>query len=315
MGQFVPLKIVTSRKSSDWQKWSKEYPLKERGIPQLYVVRADGKQLYAGVGSLPGEKLHTMLASSLKQAGRNFTDRESLLLSETVNKAIAKYDEGKLLAAANELTKILDIASPDELNSYAKPAVEAKELYENILKSADDMVKAAKSKLAADEEADRFSAVLDIAQVQAIYKLFPKLKAESGKVTRGLRKDAEQAGLLKQAEALVKARNIATSPNENIRNRANTFYAAVIKRFPATPADELARKELSEIDPDAKILKTVPEQTDYRLWKAANGKFSTEAKFVARKGNKIKLEKKDGKTIVVDIEKLSADDQKHLEDL
>ena len=45
------------------------YPIDGRGIPRIYVVRADGEMLYGAVGSLPGDELPQMLLATLKQSG------------------------------------------------------------------------------------------------------------------------------------------------------------------------------------------------------------------------------------------------------
>ncbi len=67
----------------------------------------------------------------------------------------------------------------------------------------------------------------------------------------------------------------------------------------------------SEAEPPAL---TEDDQTaeELRTWAAANGKFSTEARFIQQKAGKVQLEQKDGKKIVVSIERLSEKDQKYL---
>lgn len=45
-----------------------------------------------------------------------------------------------------------------------------------------------------------------------------------------------------------------------------------------------------------------------REWSSKSGNFTTQAKFVTRAGNKITLEKEDGKQITLELEKLSEAD-------
>lgn len=54
--------------------------------------------------------------------------------------------------------------------------------------------------------------------------------------------------------------------------------------------------------------------SEIRKWTSADGKFSVEAAFVSKAGDKIKLRRQDGKEITVSAEKLSAEDLKYLED-
>ena len=50
-----------------------------------------------------------------------------------------------------------------------------------------------------------------------------------------------------------------------------------------------------------------------RTWKSKSGTFSTEATFVSKLGNKVKLKKADGKVITVDADKLSEEDREWLD--
>lgn len=96
VGQFVPLKLVTDG-NREWSKWARQYPVEGNGIPRLYVVRADGEQLYARVGSLRGDALPQMLFTTLQRAGRSFNDAETALLKSSVEaaeKAMAAKNNG-----------------------------------------------------------------------------------------------------------------------------------------------------------------------------------------------------------------------------
>ncbi len=52
-----------------------------------------------------------------------------------------------------------------------------------------------------------------------------------------------------------------------------------------------------------------PEPAPVRTWTSTSGKFSIEAAFVSKAGDKVKLKKADGTIITVEAEKLSEDDQ------
>ncbi len=315
-GQFVPLKVVTDN-NPDWGKWSRMYSVEGNGIPRLYVVRADGEMLYGAVGSLPGDQLPKMMLAALQQSGRSFNDIEATLVDNATNSAKTLLEEGDTLAASLALSEITSLGSPDDLGSYAKPAIAAGELYEQLVSAIEQQVDASQARLSAGLEAsDALKELIGICEAEASYELFPKLKGRSGSVTRDLKKQAEYTELLAQADSLVKARLFAKSSNPKFRSRAAGAYTTVIRRFPGTAVDELARKELELLDPDAKILDMEPEslqsQDEFRVWKAKTGNYSVTAKYVQQKSGKVQLEKQDGSKIVVDIAVLSEEDQAYL---
>jgi hypothetical protein len=51
------------------------------------------------------------------------------------------------------------------------------------------------------------------------------------------------------------------------------------------------------------------EEAKWRTWTASTGQFKTNARFGGMAGGKVKLIKKDGSTVRVPLEKLSAEDQ------
>ncbi|MFK8112916.1 MAG: SHD1 domain-containing protein [Rubripirellula sp.] len=331
-GQFVPLKIVTDG-NPQWGKWASKYPIDGRGIPRLYVVRADGEKLFGAVGSLPGDQLPRMMLASLAQAGRHFTDQESQALLSAVDATEAALEKEDLLSAASFLSSATQFGSPDEIGSYAKPAIRASELYEDLATRLNDSATTANDELSSKQAGEPFASLLKIAEAEAAYQLFPKLKAQAISLTREIKKEKSLSDGWAQAEAVVKARLMKSSLKPSVQRRAVSAYTSVIRRFPNTEADRLARTELAAIDPESKILKAAEGEApsdwegasgtatvnarsasdSFRLWKARSGKFSTEAKFLRRKDGKVQLQKKDGSKIVVDIPMLSDADQAFLE--
>ena len=321
-GQFVPLKIITDG-NPQWNEWESKYPVDGRGIPRLYVVRADGEQLYGAVGSLPGNMLPQMMLATLKQAGRVLSDADAVLLDESVSAAQTALDAGDFLTASVTLSEVTKLGSPDELGSYADPALRAASLYEKLVSVIDSEVEKAQDELFRSDIEDPLDLLLVIHGAEAAYKLFPKLKAKAS-VTRELKKKNWYAEPLAQAEGLVKARVLSASKNPRLRRRASAAYVAVIRRYPGTRADEIARAELAEIEPDGKILNTMtqtpgptpepaPSSTaTYREWTAVNNNFKTKAKYVQQKDGKVQLIKENGQTIVVDISLLSDQDRAFL---
>ncbi len=293
------------------------YPVDGNGIPRLYVIRADGEKLYASVGSLSGDKLPQMMQATLQQAGRPFSDADVALLKNAVSGAKSMLDQGNHLGAAAALFAVTKFGSPDDLGSFAEPAITAGQLYQQLLSAIEAQVEDAETKLSVTtEDTDPLDDVIAIYEAEASYKLFPKLKSKASTLTRNLKKQSDYAETLSQADSLVKARLMASSANPRLRSRAPAAYTSVIRRFPGTRVDEMARAELAEIQPEAKILQTkseTPEPTAaFRKWTARNGNFSVTAKYLQQAAGKVQLQKQDGKKIVVDISMLSDEDQAYL---
>ncbi|MEM8665990.1 MAG: SHD1 domain-containing protein [Planctomycetota bacterium] len=315
-GQFVPLKIITSN-NPEWAKWSRLYPIEGGGIPRLYVIRADGEKLFAGIGSLPGDKLPLMMTATLRQAGRSFNDADAVFLEQLVEKSQASLADEKLLEAAITLSAMTKIGSPDKLGSYAKPAIEAAELYEQLVARLEQNAEAAESSLDETSDAtDPLESLITLYEVENALKLFPSLKAKAGELGRTLNQLSSLGESTTQAESLVKARVFAAQSNPRFQSRAASAYTSVIRRFPGTRVDELAREELATIKPDAKILATDPESLasmpELRQWSARVGDFSIKARYLQQRDGKVQLQKEDGAKIVVDIAALSDSDQTYL---
>lgn len=287
------------------------------GIPQLYVVRADGEQIYGNAGSLRGDALPQMLVASLKQSGRAFSPPELVTLQQAVEKAESSLQSDELLQAAVALSEVNRLGSAEALGSYAKPALRAAELYLEIKDKVDSRIAEAESELFASENDAPLNPLLSVYEGEAIYNLFPKWKPEAVALTRELKKKQLYADESDQAEALVKARTLAASLTTRVRNRATAAYTTVIRRFPDTEAGGLARSELEAINPDAKVLSVADEmpsqpRTEFRTWTSAGGGFQTRAKFLQQKSGKVQLQKEDGTKIVVNISVLSTEDQDYL---
>ena len=293
------------------------YPVDGNGIPRLYVIRADGEKLYAAVGSLAGDMLPQMMLATIQQAGRSFSDADAMLLENAVTSAKSMLDQGNRLGAASALSAVTKFGSPDDFGSFAEPAITAGELYQQLLSAIDEQVKEAETMLAvASADTDPLDSIIAIYEAEACYKLFPKLKSKAATLTRNLKKQSDYAETLSQADSLVKARLLASSINPRLRSRAPAAYTSVIRRFPTTRVDKLARAELAEIEPEAKILQTNSDVakpiTEFRKWTARTGNFSTTAKYLQHAAGKVQLQKLDGKRIVVDIPELSDEDQAYL---
>ncbi len=290
------------------------------GIPQLYVVRADGEQIYGGAGALSGDDLPTMLMASLKRSGRAFTNQEADFLNRTVRASELALQAGDLLKTGVILSEVGKLGPHENLGSFAEPAIKSKELYMELKKQIDSRMAKAKVDLLDSNAAEPLDTLLTVYEGEAVAKLFPKWKGTASSITRAIKKQTQYSIAAEQAELLVRARVVAASLTPRIRNRAESIYTSAIRRFPNTEADTIARAELAKVAPDSKILNMQsvapaagpPQASKFRTWATQKGDFKTQAKYVRQKAGKVQLMKQDGETIVVEIAILSSNDQKYI---
>ena len=94
-------------------------------------------------------------------------------------------------------------------------------------------------------------------------------------------------------------------------NQMPTPSASTPDETPSTPPQSVVdQPALQPENPDP----TDVEAAKWRTWTTADGKFKVEAKFVSFTAGKLKLEKKDGKSVDVQIDILCSDDQEFVRD-
>lgn len=96
------------------------------------------------------------------------------------------------------------------------------------------------------------------------------------------------------------------STNETIR---------VAKQAEVDKAAEDDKKLRSAAERRRERAAAIAAATAIREWTSRDGKFKTNAKFISRGGNKITIEKEDGKQVTLDLDKLSEADNQYVKDL
>ncbi len=328
-GQFVPLKVITA--GDQWQQWSRKFKREGRSIPIIYVVRADGEQLYGKSGALSGEALPELLNMVAQRSGRIFNEEEYLVLESCNRAAQQAMDNSDFLAAAVAMKPVVKIGTPGELQSYAEPAIKADELGKKIVEQAATFLSEVDLKL--KDPATNFEALIDLSGLREQGAHFPPIKQSSGALLKQVSRDKTQRALLKPAKDLFKARVVGKSEKKSDKKRAEKAYGSIIKRFADTPAAELARKELAELNPtsiylqqDAKSAMDSDRQAigdgsgddshtaeKMRNWSNSTGKFSVEARLLEATDKFVRLKTIKGKEIKVPIEKLNDAAREYLE--
>jgi hypothetical protein len=311
------LKVETS--GEQWAKWATKYPPEGRGIPIIYVIRADGEKLYGKSGALPGAKLPQMMLAAAQSAGRSFNDAEFALLATQVDaakKALEANDKATVVRSLGRLKKLGRLGEIST-NSYSIVAKEADELAKKVIDSGAAEIEEAKARLA--EPSTAFEGLLVLLEAKRTYSQLPQLQTTVTTALRDAEKDPGLATLVSQAEGLDRARSLATQKAGSSKKRAVTAYEQLITRYPGTAAAGRALEELAELDPDSKVLAganrehpTSQTTPDYRMWTDSSGAHRVEAKLVQIKQGWVQLEKRDGRKISLRITQLSEADQEFI---
>lgn len=314
VAQFVPLKIDSQK--PEWQAWARQYPHEGRGIPILYIVRADGTKMYAQSNELPDDALGAFLLTHLREAGRILSSSELEAVQKAEATVRAAQEQGDTFSAVKALASLKKIGTPGELGSFATSAVAVDQLAAQLHEQGKAALADAEEKLAGD---DAVAGALALVEVKRIYSLLPSLKSEVTSAYTQHERDADTKTLLAQAAALDRAKTLASEP------RTQRQGIASLERIAEQDANaaiaELARAELAKLQgepekPEIKFSVVEDEESGVeplRTWTDSTGKFKIEARFVAVEETEVVLARDDGTTLRVPLEKLSALDREYAE--
>lgn len=233
LAQFVPLHLDVG--GAEWQDWARRFPSEANAIPIVYVIRADGQTLYAQSGAPQGDALQQLLATMRQQAGTALNARQAERLADALQKSKAALAEGDISQA---VTAIAPVAEND---SFAAPAIEARQIVATLTEQGQSAITEAEGKLASADDA--LAGALQLVEIVRQYKKLPAVVKQAAQVKKTAGKDSAVRQLFAQALALDKARLLeATKPE-----RAVEAYRAVIKKYADTSAAEFAQGRIDEL--------------------------------------------------------------------
>lgn len=238
----MPLKIDTD--GQDWAAWSRKYTFEGNGIPILYVIRADGQQLYGRSGGKPGGELPQFLSAQLENAGTIFTVQQLTALRTAVSGAQQALEAKNPRLAVQRFESIRKLGRPGQLGSYSSIANEADKLYQQLVEQAQSALMKGQEQLRDDDQ--RFDGMLTIITANRNYQKLPEVKKELGLAERELARNPAWKDELKQAELLERA--IALTLQKNSQKQLVTALENVVTRFPMSRASEKAQQILRELE-------------------------------------------------------------------
>lgn len=232
-----------------WPLWESRYKVEGDGIPAVFVVRADGEQIYGDTGA--PRDLAAFLDSRLKDAGTVLDDAalsELAAASRTLAKSWRKRDPKEVIP---ELTKRLDP------KNYSAPAKQIAQVAEQMKKFAGDRFAAAERDLrAADRKPDAaFEAAVTVLRMRRDYAGLPGLGEDLESRAAALETDPKAAPVLETAAKALAAESLYESDQ---RDEAITAMRSLAAEEPGSPAAKYASKTVARWERETRSGRTKP---------------------------------------------------------
>ena len=292
------------------QSWEKKYGRPEGTmLPFIWVLRADGEQLFSHAGFMESAELSEMLSAQATKAGKVFSAKEEAVIRkalEDAKQARKKGDAGEAVKALLPLKKLGPLGG---LKSYAKFAVDANELVAQLTKEGKAMLTEADEELSSGDA--KFAGALTYTRARRVFTPLTTLKTELTAASRKYDRSQDLADVFRQAEAVDRAQAMAGSPHG--KEKAAAAFQRIVSAYPDTEAAKLAAKELEKLADDGvqAAVKESPKPAS-RTWADATGHFSVKARCRSVTDGQAVLETDDGRVVRVPVEKLSDPDREFL---
>lgn len=213
VAQFVPLKINTS--SPDWRTINRKYPTQGNTIPVVYIIRADGKKIFAERSALQGDRLPFVLRGSLQNAGGILTDVQAQAVIKAVAVAKQSLGDSDAYSAVQAIRPLTKLGTLGSLQSYAKPIQNANAVVSDILKRASIDLKEIEVNLMSAETAVLGTTALFGAM--RTYSIFPTIKRQCGVLHRSTAGQEELIVAMAQGKSIDKAMALSTLTGGKIK--------------------------------------------------------------------------------------------------
>jgi hypothetical protein len=252
VAQFVPLKVDLDAES--WNKFRSKYNAEGNRTPIIWIIRADGQQMFGRAGGVGDNELAPFMVAQLKSAGRILPDSQLAQLADTAEAVKKAVDDKDYVSAIRRLAAVQKIGPPGSIGCYAKAAVEVDNLANQITEHGKaELAKAAKLMESPDTAVD---GAIMLLEARRTYGTLPSLKIE---VLSALREAGSKAGLrevMEQANLL--QTGLGYAQNRDTEPRAAIMFRQVANRWPDTPAAKRADSELKKLSTAAQ---TAAERT------------------------------------------------------
>lgn len=227
------LKVITEDPKV-WSTWSRKYRAEGSGIPKVYVVRADGKQIYGKSGS--PQALPKFLTSALNASGRIPSRAELTRLARELKTAQKAIDDG----AIQDATTVLGRAKIAGV--YAGSAIALRKLTATMVKQGQTALADANKKI--EDPKTTFDGLTALVAVDRNYGRLPALRRQITAAVRAVRKDSALRVSLDRAKLVDRAQQYEADKK---LKQASNAWQAVLAKFPKTASAKLAAERISDI--------------------------------------------------------------------
>ena len=314
MTQFVPLKVDTA--SPEYQRLQQKHRSEGNTIPKIFVIRADGKKLYAKSGSLSGDQLPKLMVAAAREMGRPLGVKESELLEEINSAITAAMQEKNLKAAIVEFKKLKKLGEFGQIQSYAKAAIDNNQLAESLVVSVKEQAAEIRDSVEALDDSI-FSTLVTAVELKSAVGTVPQLKIEINQLDKLIRTNKSTALLYPTAKKVAaaitklthKSSRVVDSARRTLTELASNDADARVKTY----VSGLLTAHTSNSDQANPTFEEsalgIAKRTTVRKWTSADGKFSIDASFVKKANGTISLKKTNGDVITVPLARLSETDR------
>ena len=316
VAQFVPIKIDVA--SDEYKIWRREHRPEKGAIPQMYIVRADGKELYNKVGGLPTKALQSILGKALQSAGATLNQKETELVEATLHQAERQLQQKDAIAAAETLSGVPNVFDAS-IECYAKPVLRLREVATQVEQAgkqeseflASWMKRLAQSTSKNDATELAEQRIQFAKRYEKSRKGFAKVKPLAPawrQLDRAIRQNASIHQVVqdvRQIQKLLASRNARYQAlSDYFEKYQNTSLSRSLKNAMSV-ASETTRKPAG--------WKAIKGQST-REWTSKGGGYRIRATIVALSSELVRLKDESGETIEVQISQLSTADQSWLKD-
>lgn len=231
VSRYVPLKVDATN-GKEYSAWISKYPVEGSGIPKVFVIRADGKALFAQTGGMSGAKLSNFLKSHLMNSGTILDEKSLAKISNVSSKMAAALEEDDLNTIAVELPRLAAAFKRGGMNCFAKPAVDAKDLLAKLMERGTADIEKLKTRLTEDPR--NWETLKDLAKTKRVFVSIPSLKKPLAEVLAIPRKDKKAKGLLAIATKFDRVNTIISKRKDGTK-AAITELKKFAKKHPGTP--------------------------------------------------------------------------------
>lgn len=241
MAQFVPIKLDVS--SPEYAQWRRDHTPDGNGIPQLFIVRADGETLYGRSGSLRGPDLPNMLIAALQNSGRILSAREAQSLSEAADKFTQEKEKGNFESAIKAISRVRKIGEPGQIPSYSEPALRVNRLVIETTEEVRNQLKELASQIESDQADAKLKAMLGYLKLRQDFGALKMVKSDLAAFQKKYTAK-ENKQLAREAKIIVSADQANTKSK---KTRAIEALTELINETEIEPVRKEAEKKLSEL--------------------------------------------------------------------